>query len=96
MAHFVELSPSHFRARFLRSVGQSPGSFLLDLRMQKARQLLVETDEPIKAVGQSVGYSDLPHFYRAFKHASGATPNQWRAQHTRSGEGKWRTRLLGA
>lgn len=93
MARFVELSPSHFRARFQRAVGQSPGSFLLALRMQKARQLLVETDEPIKSIGQDVGYSDLPHFYRAFKQNCSATPNQWRARHTRSGEGKWRKLL---
>jgi AraC-like DNA-binding protein len=83
MAQFTGLSLSHFRAQFGRVFGESPGRFLLSLRMHEARLLLVQTDLPIKEIARRVGYPEISHFYRAFTRTSNETPHTWRKKYAR-------------
>ena len=59
----------------------SPKEFLHSVRMQRAQQLLANTDESIKIVAYSVGFSDPLYFSKAFKAYSQLTPSQYRNKH---------------
>ncbi len=66
--------------KFKARTGRSPIDYLIHLRMEKAARLLVETDEPIQQIAESVGYSDLFYFIKRFKKHSGLVPGQYRKQ----------------
>ncbi len=54
---------------------------LLMARMNRARELLLQTDEPIKNISLDVGYSRLPSFVTAFRKCYGQPPGRMRRQH---------------
>ena len=58
----------------------SPGSYIRDLRVKKARELLETTSLSIKEIRLRVGMSDESHFTRYFKKAFGVTPSRHRAK----------------
>lgn len=55
--------------------------FLQKLRVEHACRLLSETDLPVKAVAQAVGYSDAQYFSKLFRRVAGHYPTEYRAQH---------------
>ena len=59
---------------------------MLRRRMEKAAQLLRDTDMPILAVSQSVGYENSSYFYRLFQQRYGTPPKEYRRVH-RDGKG---------
>lgn len=52
--------------------------FISRLRMEKARTMLKETDEAVKAVGMECGYKTLSSFTRVFTKLHGISPTQYR------------------
>lgn len=76
----VGLSRAGFAKRFKELVGQSMFAYLTTLRMQQACQALSETDQPIYAVAQQVGYDSDLAFARTFKKRLGLTPTAYRKQ----------------
>ncbi len=73
---------STFRRKFLRATGTSVHQHLLQARIAKARTMLVETDVPIKAVADSLGYQNVFYFSRQFKRYIGISPAQFRRQNS--------------
>jgi len=80
LAEMAHLAPTYFAAEFRRVVGQPPMTYVRDRRLEQARMLLERTDEPVKVVAWSVGYSQAGHFNHAFKQATGLTPLAYRKQ----------------
>jgi len=78
MAHTAGLGPSRFRQAFKEHYGISPSRYLLKARMEEARRLLGGTSQPIKEIGQKVGYSELAAFHRAFRKETNTTPAAYR------------------
>lgn len=76
----AKLSPNYFCRAFKSSFGRSPHAYVLDRRLEKARELLLATDEPLSRVALTCGFSDQAHFTRRFRQAMGAPPNAWRRQ----------------
>jgi transcriptional regulator GlxA family with amidase domain len=64
--------------RFRTLVGQSPGSYLTDLRMRQAARFLRDSDHPVGEIATRVGYESEYAFNRAFKRAFGAPPGRYR------------------
>ena len=56
----------------------SEESCLTNIRMERAKKLLVSTDLPVSEVAQRSGYADYRVFTKAFKKAEGVTPSQYR------------------
>lgn len=79
LADRVSLSAGHFSRRFRVAVGESPIAYLRRQRIERARQLLRETDLPIGAVALQVGFNDFSYFARTFRAAVGVTPREFRA-----------------
>lgn len=66
--------------------GMSYIEYVLLLRLQEAKRLLMMSDMPIKDIATSVGYSNIGSFNRMFKNKIGKTPLDFRREH-RNGEG---------
>lgn len=62
----------------------SPKEYLLFVRMKRAQQLLEHTNETIKVIAYSVGFSDPLHFSKAYKQFFHKTPSQTRKEYSHS------------
>lgn len=74
VAKAVGLSTSHFRYLFRQATGQPFNKYLVNLRLEKARAMLVAGDLPVTAVASAVGFASLSHFSRAFAQRFSVSP----------------------
>jgi AraC family transcriptional regulator len=72
------LSPFHFIRMFRTAVGQTPARYLDALRLERAKTLLVLGNAPLVDIALSCCFSSQSNFSRAFRRATGVTPNQYR------------------
>jgi len=72
------LSTSHFRFLFKEATGQPFHKYLVALRLEKARRLLVEDEMAVSAVAKAVGFAGLSHFSRAFTQRFSVSPTHIR------------------
>lgn len=73
------LSPSHFRHLFRQATGKPFHRYVVELRLERARQLLAGTNMPIQEVAHAVGFASPAHFSRIFTRHFGAPPSSLRA-----------------
>jgi two-component system, response regulator YesN len=78
IADHVGLSVSHFSALFKQHAGDSFVNYMNKIRIDKAKQLLLEPDLKIYQVADMVGFSSMPYFNRVFKNVTGLSPNEYR------------------
>jgi AraC-like DNA-binding protein/quercetin dioxygenase-like cupin family protein len=81
MARCAHLSRTTFTERFTRILGQPPMTYLTELRMELARELLLGSTETSKQVARRTGYQSDAAFNRAFTRHHGRSPGQWRHEH---------------
>ena len=62
----MHISPRQFSRKFKDLSGITPSDFIKKYRMEKAAQLLLETDMSIQEVIESIGISSRPYFYKEF------------------------------
>lgn len=74
------LSPRHFGELFLRRTGQPPAAYLRQVRLERARLLLLETNTPIAEIARLTGWNAPAHFSRSFTIRFGAAPRSFRQQ----------------
>jgi AraC family transcriptional regulator len=78
MSEVAQLSTSHFSRAFKRNFGTTPHGFLLQRRIEYAKQLMLTTDAPLAQIALACGLSDQAHLSRLFQHIVGSSPNAWR------------------
>jgi len=78
LAAVVSLSPFHFHRQFKRSAGLTPGKYISQIRIKRAKTLLSESDLPLAEVAIQVGFADQSHFTAAFRRATSMTPRTYR------------------
>lgn len=66
------------RIMFQKITGQSPGTYLQELRLRKAEEQLIWTNLPIKKISMDAGYEDPQYFSRLFKLRTGVSPSGFR------------------
>lgn len=81
IAHSINVSPWHLCRLFRTGTGTSVNQYLLNLRMQKAKELLETTCLRVKEIMNQVGIRDESHFARTFKKLNGVSPSQYRVLH---------------
>jgi AraC-like DNA-binding protein len=81
LAAMCGLSPSHFRYAFRQTIGAPPHQWLLEQRIEKAKDLLVNTTASLREVGLETGFPDQSHFTRVFSQRVKASPAAWRKAH---------------
>ncbi|MHA7776245.1 GlxA family transcriptional regulator [Roseibium sp. M-1] len=78
MAEAGGLPGRTFLRRFKTATGLAPKTYLQELRIERARNLLIESDMPVSTLCYAVGYSDPPSFARLFTRLSGLAPGAFR------------------
>ena len=76
MATQAHLSPFHFARQFKATTGVSPHQFLMQLRIERAQELLASGHTSTQAAF-ATGFYDQSHFVRVFKRATGVTPKSF-------------------
>ena len=77
LAMKCNISEVYFRRIFLKHYNMTPKQFLIDIRINKAKQLLSEGALKINAVASKCGFSNQYHFSRIFKEKTGLTPTEY-------------------
>ena len=83
LASTTGMSPFHFGRTFKRSTGCSPQEYFTNLRVNEARRLLRETEQPVIEVAMAVGYANPSHFTQIFCRVTGMTPTTFRGSKRR-------------
>jgi AraC-like DNA-binding protein len=81
LARAAHLSPAHFSREFRRVFGETPHQYLLTRRLERAAELLRNTDRSIAEICFTVGLSSVGSFTTSFGRTYGLTPTAYRAAH---------------
>lgn len=82
LAELLDSSPRHLSRMFKRQTGYSPIEFMIQVRMSKAKELLLTTDATLQEIAKNVGYPDGYYFAKMFKRYMGISPVRYRKVHT--------------
>lgn len=80
IAEAFHFNYSYVNRVFKKSTGQSIHKFLIDYRMDMAKELLRTENSSVTSIAFSVGYTDTHNFVKSFKRAVGKTPTEYRNQ----------------
>lgn len=79
LARAARLSPAHFSREFRKAFGESPHSYLLTRRLERAASLLRRTDHSVADICIAVGLSSVGSFTTSFTRLYGRSPTAYRA-----------------
>jgi AraC-like DNA-binding protein len=77
LAEQVALSTSALSAQFREATGRSPYQFIKDMRLNRARELLVNRDVTVASISREVGYPNPSHFINEFRNRFGLSPRAY-------------------
>ncbi len=77
----ASVSRSSLHRRFLASLDRTIHDAITGVRLQRVKQLLIETELPLKEVADRAGYSHVEYLIAAFRGATGSTPGVYRRNH---------------
>ena len=80
ISHSVYLSQYHFQRLFKKQTGVAPYEYLIHLRINRAKDLLVSTNAGLEDIAASCGFSDSKNLIYNFKRIVHTTPNQYRKE----------------
>jgi AraC-like DNA-binding protein len=79
LARQAHVSPWHFSRRFKEAFGETPHQYVLTRRVERAQELLRNTDLSVTEICLEVGFQSLGSFSAAFHRVAGMTPTAYRA-----------------
>lgn len=79
LAQTACLSPFHFARAFKVAVGRPPHRYVHEKRIERAKALLIGSDQPLAEIALCCGFSSQSNFSRAFRQATGTAPGRYRA-----------------
>jgi AraC-like DNA-binding protein len=79
LARQAHVSPAHFSRRFKEAFGESPHQYVLARRVERAQELLRNTDLSVSEICLEVGFQSLGSFSAAFHRVAGMSPTAYRA-----------------
>lgn len=77
LASLCGISEVYLRKLFLKSFSTTPKQFIIDIRINKAKQMLTDANLKISAISEECGFSSPYHFCRLFKEKEGLTPTEY-------------------
>lgn len=74
----LSLNKYYLQKLFKSSTGQTPNEYLTNLRLNRAKELLRATEEPVSLIAEDAGIENVSHFIKLFKQSEGITPGVYR------------------
>lgn len=84
LASLTGLSRTYFSGVFKETTGMRLRDYLIQVRINKAKDLLNDMNLEIKQIAYCCGFNDPDHFARIFKKRLGVSPTEWRIANIRS------------
>jgi len=81
LAAVAGLSMHHFAREFKQSFGVTPHHYLTQKRVERAQEMLAQTELSLSEIAYATGFSDQSHLARHFRHMLGTTPREFRWSH---------------
>jgi len=81
VARHIHLSPNYLSKLFRKYSGDTFLNFLIQTRMEKAKELLKQPGSKVYEVSEAVGYKNLQFFYRTFRNNVGCTPKEYQTKY---------------
>ncbi len=78
ICRYIYLSPSHFKRVFKTETGITPYRFLLKVRIDKAKEVLLNKNYSVDEIARLCGFANAGHLSTAFKRSEGLTPLEYR------------------
>lgn len=82
LADLAGFSPSYFHRVFHDVMGITPNDYITKLRLERAKELLIRSNDPVHKVALECGINNIPYFSYIFKKRQGITPMEFRARHS--------------
>lgn len=79
LATVAGVSPFHFSRAFKAATGCPPHRFVVERRIERAKELIRKGGLGLAEIAQATGFADQAHFSSAFRRATGMTPGRFRA-----------------
>ncbi len=80
LANITHLSKSYFMDRFKQAAGVGAVEYIIQLRIKKACELLLDTERTTAEIAFECGFKNLSNYNRQFKRIMGCTPNAYRKE----------------
>jgi signal transduction histidine kinase/DNA-binding response OmpR family regulator/ligand-binding sensor domain-containing protein len=80
LCKIIGMSHSQLHRKLTAVTGLSPNKFIRYIRLNKAKELLLDPDSSVTSVAFDTGFNDPSYFGRVFKQEFGLTPVEWQAQ----------------
>ena len=81
LAAVAGMSPHYFCELFKQSIGRSPHNYVLEQRIERAKQLLRTPERTVIEAGLGAGFQNPSHFARMFRKLEGTSPSRFRTEH---------------
>lgn len=78
IAKNMYLSPVYISKIFKEKTGDSPINYLINVRLEKAKEMLEDGTGSVRSIATLVGYDDVYHFSKLFKKHFGVSPMYYR------------------
>lgn len=79
LAERMSMSPRHFSRLFCQEVGVTPAKFVELVRLEAARNMILQTNLPVESVAVNCGYNNSEQLRRSFFRQLNTTPHEYRA-----------------
>ncbi|UFZ07180.1 AraC family transcriptional regulator [Bradyrhizobium ontarionense] len=83
LAQACRLSCSHFSQAFRRTVGCPPHQWLLSQRVERSKEMMLNSDRPLSEIALNAGFADQSHFTRVFSRLVKTSPAAWKREQER-------------
>lgn len=84
LAEYLEISESYLSRLFLKEIGTPLSQYILDLKIEKAKNLLQYSDYTIIDIANYLAFCSQSHFIQVFQKKTGMTPHKYRTKHFRT------------
>lgn len=83
IAQSIGMGYSLYRKKFKEYTGASPAQYQIQMRINKAKDLLITTNQSVKELASELGFESPDYFFRLFKQKTGFTPSDFREKNKR-------------
>ena len=84
LAEYLDLSESYLSKLFRKEMGISVSNYILDLKIDKAKNLLQYSEYTTSDISNYLAFSSQSHFIQVFQKKTGLTPHKYRTHHFRT------------